>query len=142
MSAKQPMPGSGTFQWNTGGWFGSQVGGTVWLLVGAATLVVQAPLLAVWWVVCFALVNAVGTGLWLRRDRLRPYPAIQALLALCGLAGLFAVGALGLFGPEQTGRNGSLRSVYGFFLVGVPALMGYFALLERASRKANQSGDS
>ena len=35
MSEKRPMPGPGQFQWNTGGWFGSQLGCTARLVVGA-----------------------------------------------------------------------------------------------------------
>jgi hypothetical protein len=150
MAAKEPMPGPGQFQWNAGGWFGSQLGGTAWMLVGAAVLAPQTPWVAAWWAACCALANAVGTSLWLRRGRVRPYPATQALLAACGVAGPLAVVALHLFGPADVrlgvawhdGRfilespPGTLRSAYAALLLGVPALMGYFALLERAGREA------
>jgi hypothetical protein len=150
MAAKEPMLGPGQFQWNAGGWFGSQLGGTAWMLVGAAVLVPQAPWVAAWWAGCCALANAVGAWLWLRRDRVRPYPAIQALLATCGAAGLLAVAALHAFGPADVrlgvawhdGRfilesppGGTLRSAYAILLLGVPALMAYFAFMEWAGRK-------
>jgi hypothetical protein len=151
MAAKEPVVGPGQFQWNRGGWFGSQLGGTAWMLVGAAVLAPQAPWVAAWWAGCCALANAVGTCLWLWRDRVKPYPAIQALLATCGAAGLLAVVALHLFGPADVrlgvawheGRfilegppGGTLRPAYAALLLGVPALMAYFAFVERAAKRA------
>lgn len=130
-----PMIGTGRFQWNTGGWFGSQFGCTAWLLVGAASVVAQHAWVAAWWVVCCALANAVGTGLWLRRDRVPPYPAIQALLGACGAGGLLAVAALHLFGAIPDGQHASLRPAYAVLLLGVPAMMGWFALMEWAGRR-------
>jgi len=35
---KTPKAGSGKFQWNTGGWFGSQIGSTLWLLLLGVTI--------------------------------------------------------------------------------------------------------
>jgi hypothetical protein len=150
MSSKAPIIGPGQFQWNAGGWFGSQLGGTAWLLVGAVGIATQEPQVAAWWACCFVLANAVGTGLWLRRDRVWPYPAIQALLATVVVAGLLAVVALHLFGPADVrlgvglreGRfvledvpGGTLRSAYVALLVGVPAMMGWFAFMERAGTR-------
>jgi hypothetical protein len=157
MSLKRPTPGPGRFQWNAGGWFGSQLGGTAWMLVGTAILVPQAPGLAAWWAACFAAANAVGAGLWLRRDRVRPYPALQSLLAACGLAGLFAVSVLHRFRPDdirlglswQQGRfaldapqGGTLNHIYAALLLGVPALMAWFAVMEWAGLREACGGGS
>jgi hypothetical protein len=150
MPSKQPRPGPGRFQWNTGGWFGGQIGCTAWLLAGAVVTAAQAPWVAALWVLCWALANSVGTVLWLRRDRVAPYPAVQGLLASCAAAGLLAVvilhasglddvrlgvqwrdGALGLVNPP----GGTLRPVYAALLLGVPAMMGWFAIMEWASRR-------
>jgi hypothetical protein len=151
MSEKHPTPGPGQFQWNTGGWFGGQVGSTSWLLVGAAVMAPDAPWIAAWWAICFLGANTVGFETWRRRDRIRPYPAIQALLAVCGVAGLLAVVALHAFGPDSVrlgvtwrqGRlareavpGGSLLSLHLILLLGVPAMMVWFALMERAGRRA------
>ena len=35
----------GHFRWNAGGWFGSQLGGTLWLLTGVS-LLFQSPAIA------------------------------------------------------------------------------------------------
>jgi hypothetical protein len=151
MLAKAPMPGPGHFQWSTGGWFGSQLGGTAWMLVASIVLALQTPWIAAWWVLCFALANAAGVWLWLHRDRLRPYLAMQGLLAICGATGLLAVAALHLFGPAgvrlgvawHDGRfilegppGTTLRSAYATLLLIVPGLMAFFALMERAGRRA------
>lgn len=154
MAEKQPMAGAGQFQWNTGGWFGALVGGTSWLLVGAVFMVPRAPLLAAWWGACFLAANAVGFEMWRRRDRLRPYPAIQALMATCGVAGLLAVVALHAFGPDAVKLGlawrgglparegflgGPLSSLYGVLLIGIPAMMGWFAVMERVGRRGRES---
>ena len=38
--------GTGRFQWNTGGWFGAQVGSTCWLFFAAISFLSQTPRLA------------------------------------------------------------------------------------------------
>ncbi len=153
MAKEYPMRGPGQFQWNTGGWFGGQLGGTLWILVGAATLVLETTGVAAWWLLCFAAANGVGLAMWRRRDRLPPYPAIQALLAVCGLAGLLAVSALHAFGPVSARRmlawrqgnpmpeavsGGSLVSIYALLILGVPTMMAWFAVMEWAGRRARR----
>src|SRR4051794_27734348 len=99
METKAALPGPGRFQWNMGGWFGPQLGGTAWMLVGAVVLVPHTPEVAGVWLACFAVANAIGSWLWWRRDRLRPYPALQVLLLACGINGLLALVALHLLRP-------------------------------------------
>jgi hypothetical protein len=149
MAAQQPMPGPGCSQWNAGGWFGGQIGGTAWLLVGAVVLSSQAPGVAALWLVGFAISNAVGLYLWRGRDRIRPYPALQILLAMLGVTGLLALIALDMLGPEGVRmdlvwENGGLRLVdkgsadtgraYLFLLVFVPLLMAWFHWRDRSAR--------
>src|SRR5262245_20825119 len=90
MPAASPITGPGYIHWNAGGWFGGQVGGTSWLLVGAAVLAPQAPAVAAIWLAGFAAANAVGLWLWRRRTRFRPHTAFQAMLLACGISGLLA----------------------------------------------------
>lgn len=49
-------------------------------------------------VLCGLLPNVVGTWLWLRRDRLAPYPALQALVATVFIFTALARGGLILCG--------------------------------------------
>ncbi len=143
MATRSPMPGTGAFQWNTGGWFGGQFGGTAWMVVGAAVLAREASDVALVWFVCATAANAVGTWLWLRRDQVRPYPAIQVLLTACGLCGLSAFVALDLGHPDGLAllrrlEIGGIRWSYGGTsyteLLIIPALMAWFAFLDHASR--------
>jgi hypothetical protein len=99
------------------------------------------PLVALVWLACFVVANAIGFQLWQRRDRLRPYLAIQLLLATCGLAGLLAMLTLHIAGPDAIRQLSWRRSGYPVLLL-VPALMAWFAVFEhgarRRSRKAGQ----
>jgi len=149
MMAKEPMKGLGCFQWNIGGWFGSQVGSTCWLLVGGALLAFYAPLIGVTFLVCFAVANAIGTSLWLRRDRLRPYPAIQFLLLVIAISGLVAVVTFDVLRPADVRLNltsesgGDLHKAYLIFLVGVPLGMVWAHFMEwsaTAARARAQGG--
>ena len=72
MPTKDPMPGPGQFQWNTGGWFGGQLGGTLWILVGAATLILMLatePRLAIVWDESYTLGREARLRSWFRALR-------------------------------------------------------------------------
>jgi hypothetical protein len=142
MTAKEPMKGPGCFQWSTGGWFGSQIGSTCWMLVGGVPLLFYAPMIGITFVICFGVANAIGTSLWLRRDRLRPYPALQVLLSVIAISGLVALVTFDVLRPPggrphlTLGNGGDLRQGYLMFLVGVPLGMIWFHLMERHGRAA------
>lgn len=142
MAAKEPMKGPGYFQWNTGGWFGTQVGSTCWMVVGAVPLVFYAPMIGVTFLICFAVANAIGTWLWLRRDRVPPYPAMQMLLLGIAITGLVALVTLDALRPARVRLDltsefgGDLHQAYLIFVVGVPLGMIWFHLMERSVRAA------
>lgn len=141
METKGTLPGPGRFQWDRGSWFSSQLGCTAWMFAGAVVLVPHAPGVAALWLACFAVANAIGSWFWWRRDRLRPYPALQALMLACGANGFLALVALHLLRPglRITRPLGiSLadepRVILGLLGL-VIALMGWFHLLEHGARK-------
>lgn len=84
---KSAISGPGRFQWEIGGWFGGVVGGSAWLVPVAVILAFngQATLALLPAGSCL-LMLAVGTVLWQRRDRVRPFPALLAVLALFSIA--------------------------------------------------------
>jgi hypothetical protein len=83
-----------SFRWNAGGWFGPQLGGTLWLLLlGLLVFPKDAPA-AVVVLTCFAGANVVGLSLWRRRHRIAAYPALQWMIAACGVASLMALAFL------------------------------------------------
>lgn len=76
----------GRFQWNRGGWFGSLLGSSAWMLVTSIFLLFYSqPFLAALPLGGFAVVTFASYVLWSRRDRIYPYPAMMAML------GLFAI---------------------------------------------------
>lgn len=129
----QGKRGAGAFQWNRGGWFGSQIGATVWLiLLGAMLLFQSEPVGAL--VVVFGLIpNLIGYVLWRRRRTLSPYPAIQLLLASCGVSALFAM--ISVWAVSITTQSVTLPGSW--FLLMYPGLMVAFHLQERAVRKSS-----
>lgn len=89
MNHMTPRPGNGAFRWNTGGWFGGQLGATAYLLLIGIVVLIDSPKDGLPILVCGLIPNLFGYYLWRRRARIRPYPAIQALLLttfLCTLA--------------------------------------------------------
>jgi len=141
METNGPLPNPGRFQWNRGGWFGGQLGGTAWMFVGAVVLLPHAPELAGVWLACFAVANAIGSAMWRSRDRLRPYPALQALLLVCGVSGLIALVALHVRRPglRITRPPGIYladepRLIF-WLLVLVISLMTWFHLQVRSAKK-------
>ena len=128
----QGKAGTGAFQWNRGGWFGSQLGATLWLVLLGSVLLAQSR-----WVgglvVLFGLIpNLVGLLIWRRRHSVSPYPAIQALLAVCGLAALCAMLSIRAAGIAASSLD--LPSLW--FLLMYPGLMLAFHLQERSARRA------
>jgi hypothetical protein len=100
MGSKKPIIGPGVLQWNTGAWFGSQVGGTCWILGCAVqSLIQRAYVSALLLLSVFAAANVAGTWLWHRRDRSAPFPALLDLMLVCGVAGALALAVMQLRGP-------------------------------------------
>ena len=139
MGTVRPRLGRGRFQWNTGGWFGAQLGSTAWLLVTAPTLFperVEAGLVAV---LCFLVPNVFGLLLYLGRSRLAPYPALQWLLLLTGLATITFVVYLNQSGLIEAVDPRLGYGEWGFALVPVlyGGLMIAFHVIERSAVRRN-----
>ena len=139
MTPKQAKRGTGTHQWNAGGWFGGQVGGTAWMLVAGVLVLAQGSLLGLVVLVCFLIPNVVGVVLWCLRDRIRPYPAIQILVAVMGVFSVLTLVAFDVSGRLDAYSEGSSRSTYWMLMV-FPAVMLMFHLQNRSGRK--KGGDS
>jgi len=78
-------------EWNLGGWFGGQLGGTLWILIAAALSAIRDLETGALVFVTFLIPNIIGTIMWQRRDRLSCYVAIQMLLPLVGVFSFLAV---------------------------------------------------
>jgi hypothetical protein len=127
------------FHWNAGAWFGSQLGGTAWMLVGSGVLLMSSFLASSVWAGSFVLANALGLTLWANRGRLGMYAALQILLIGIGLVGLASMAAAdwcGQLPALMTGSPNPRLTAYAALLV-VPGMMVLFWSQERIGRVAN-----
>ena len=126
------------FKWSAGGWFGSLIGGTAWMLSGL--LIGPRPMTIRVTLTCWGAPNIVGLLLWRRRERIAPYAAMQYLLATIAL---FAV--LYFLGLNALGRQPVLDARFGerqyWLLLLFPALMAWFYFQERAAKNRQKSVD-
>lgn len=125
------------FRWNAGGWFGTQLGGTSWILVATILVFPRDAGAALSTLAVFAAVNVIGTLMWAQRSRLRPFPAIQWLIVFEGIASMLATFILDSAGHfESLGRGGqvSAPTMYLMLALMVPGLLVFFYLIERGNR--------
>ena len=138
MSLQTPRKGPGAFQWNAGGWFGAQIGSTLWLLILGLVFIGQTKAEAgLSSLLAWAIANAVGLYLWSRRSSLAPFVAIEILLAVMGLSTLGAFLLIEHFN-ELAGIDARFSSDPGklyWLLALYPGLMVMFASQERAMRR-------
>jgi len=133
MGSKKSSIKGGAFKWNKSGWLGLQIGGTSWLLLLGILLLFHNDIIAgISIIMCFFLLNAIGTSLWLRRGKIAPYHAVQIFCALLGglsVLTIMLVDWAGYFPPEATGSD------YAKWLLIIPAVMVLFHFQERSSKK-------
>lgn len=142
---KQSRVGPGRFQWNTGGWFGTQLGSTVWLILAAAIQLRGYPEARVIALSCFLVPNIFGLILFLNRNRVAPYPAIQWLIGVIGIVWVIALVYLNRSGLVQEIDPRLGYGQWGFYLVPVllGGLMAIFHVMERnAVKKRKQNAES
>ncbi len=122
--------------WNAGGWFGAQLGGTLWLAISAAVLAPRSAAVAGEVFAFFLAANLVGIVLWRRRSRMSIFPAMQILLAAiwsCGIAAIFFIDRAGLWETLTVGGGNNIPAprAYAMLTVLVVALGLIFRVLAR-----------
>jgi hypothetical protein len=128
----------GHFRWSGGGWFGTAIGGSAWMVVAATFLAVHdSPRLA--WVpaACAAATIALAWALWRRRERLDPFLAILMLLTALAIANPIAWFAISRWGSPGALARMNWPTASGWDLVVpllAPLLMVGFYFLERRGR--------
>jgi len=119
------------FGWNAGGWFGAQLGSTLWLLIlGIVEIRVD---LAAGTVVllCFALANLWGLALWRRRRRLSAYSGLQCMMVVL----------LVMFAAVVLISNACVPSItLPYWAMAVPLpLMAFFWVRQHPARPPNKA---
>ena len=100
--------------WNIGGWFGGQLGATVWILVAGILAAIGDFPVGISVVLLFAIPNVIGIVLWQSRV-FSCYVSTQLLIGasgLCGLLAVFALDSANAWMQIQTGGQISAQSTY------------------------------
>jgi hypothetical protein len=128
------------FQWNAGGWLGTQIGCTLWLLILGAVLMARDPLAGGLCIGAFAVLNGWGLYLWRSRDRLSAYAGLQRFLMLASVLVAGVVIAVNWRGLSELPGPGMPVSTYLPYWVipAFPALMLYFYWRERQARRGGR----
>jgi hypothetical protein len=126
------------FSWNAGGWFGSQLGCTLWLLILGFVVLSKDSLAAAVCLAGFVTLNAWGLSLWQRRERLSAYAGLQRFLLAASLIIALVVVVLNGRGVSEPPTPGALVSTYlPYWSIAVaPALMLLFFLRERQVKRS------
>lgn len=100
------------FSWNAGGWFGSQLGCTLWLLLLGLVLFRKDSLSA--WVCSggFVALNAWGGCLWRQREHLAAYAGFQRFLLAVSVLVAVVVVVVHARGVAEPPAPGALVSTY------------------------------
>ena len=125
------------FSWNAGGWFGSQVGCTLWLLILGAVLLSKDSLAAWLCVGGFMVLNAWGLYLWRGREKLTAYVGMQRFLCATSLIIALVVAVVNGRGVSEPPAPGALVSTYlPYWAIAVaPGLMLLFYWRERQVKR-------
>ena len=126
------------------GWFGSQLGGTLWIAVGGALALGRDLRTGLVVLGLFVAANALGWQLWRRRGARPPLASLRRLLLLVGASGCLAVFALeraGLFETIQVGGAVTAELTYAL-IVGLTALLWIVFARQFGSDGGDQSSTS
>ncbi|MCP4170794.1 MAG: hypothetical protein GY758_08500 [Fuerstiella sp.] len=129
------------FQWNAGGWFGSSLGSSSWMLI-ASCFLVFCKQTALAWVPAFtfAIVVTVSIFLWKRRGRIYPFTAYMVLLGLLAIVIplVYGIVLLNASDAAMSTMNWS-RSISLFVAASgiTPILILWFLFLERSADPNN-----
>lgn len=116
--------------WNFWGWFGGQLGSTVWILVAGIFAVVEDLPSGQILFFLFAIPNVIGMGLW-RTRVFTCYQSTQLMIALsaaCGLAAVYLLDTAHAWERIQYGGQIPVDSTYWIIALVFGGLMIMFHL--------------
>jgi hypothetical protein len=128
------------FAWNAGGWFGTQIGCTLWLLILGFVLLSKDSLVAWLCVASFLVLNAWGLYLWRSRERLTAYAGLQRFLLMASVIIAVVVVVVNDRGLSEPPAPGALVSTYlpYWVVLAAPALMLLFFWRERRAKRGRR----
>jgi len=126
------------FAWNAGGWFGSQLGCTLWLLILGVVLLSKDSLAAGVCIAGFVVLNAWGLYLWRGREQLGAYVGLQRFLLAASVIVALVVVVVNTRGVSEPPTPGALVSTYlPYWVIAAPP--GLMLLLFLRERKVERS---
>ena len=129
-----PREGAGQLRWNSGGWAGSVLGMSLWMVVAAGlALAERAWGLAGGLAACAALVVGTGVALWRVRASVAPLPAVLGLLA-AGFVAAFVALRLMAGAPEVARVQGQLEH-WPWWLAIFPGVAVLMVVIDRKGRR-------
>ncbi|WP_197167752.1 RNA polymerase sigma factor [Neorhodopirellula pilleata] len=91
------------FRWNAGGWFGSGLGASVWMLpLAFAAVWFGSTMFASLMVACYLAVVVLVVALWRRRQVVHAYTALQTLIAWIGFQTILVLGGIQFLANPRT----------------------------------------
>jgi len=139
MSSSYDSDQKNGFRWNAGGWFGGQIGSTVWLLILGVLLMWQDVVSGLAAIGAFVVPNIVGTMMWRRRHEMPVYPTIQWLFAVMGLCTLTVLMTVKARAVEIPGYTVDLPWWIMFIY---PAIILQMHFIHRATTRAAKRTDN
>jgi hypothetical protein len=116
--------------WNAGGWFGGQMGATLWMLLAGILTAIRDLPVGMLAVLLFAIPNVLGLALWLSR-KLSCYASTQLLIGIsgvCGLATVYVLERANAWLQMQSGGRVPAQSSYWIIGLAYGGLMLMFYL--------------
>ena len=130
--------GPGKFQWNGGGWFGSTLGSSAWMLVTCCFLIAHnQPWVASIVAVGFLTNLIASIALWVYRDRIYPFSALMSILGLMAFTIPLMWTLVQHYASDEfkNAMNWPVSQWSTIFVsVLIPAIMIWFAYLERSAK--------
>ena len=114
--------------WNAGGWFGGQLGGTAWIFVAGVLSAIKDFETGMITLALFVIPNIVGLFLWRKRESLSCYKATQLLLALIGICGFVTIYVLDSRQQWLAIQSGSTGSASGGYITLAITIVGLMAM--------------
>ena len=136
-----PVAGPGKFQWNAGGWFGSSLGSSAWMLgTSGCQFAYNQQLIGMIPALAFVAILLTSIVLWNRRNCIYPFSALMMMLGLIAFTNPFVWLIVQTLGSAESkiAMNWPASSWATIFAIGiVPVIMLWFTYLERTAIARN-----
>ena len=129
------------FRWNVGGWFGSGLGATAWMLpLAFAAIWFGSTSVAILLTACYLSAVAMIVLLWRSRERLAAYTALQILIAWLGFLTSLVLAGLQLLATPKVQHFAQWTPWAWLTLLIFPAIAFKFWWQRNSSRRWQSKG--